>query len=90
MKLNRLGPNAHTLETSAGALLFSYETLVALRIGAAYYRLPGLLSTATRAHLSRFVQGGPAGCVMSEPAEFVRWGRLVLEAGERDLLKRGK
>ncbi len=65
MRLLRLSENAHTLETAAGALLFSYEGIAAVRFNkgpgvtsAAVFRAPGaVLSVATRAHLIRFAPG---------------------------------
>lgn len=80
MRLLRLGSNAHMLETPAGALLFSYEALVALRIGAAYYRLPGMISTATRAHMARFAPDG-ARVVAVDPRVFAIYARNVVTGG---------
>ena len=65
MRLIRLGDNAHMLETSAGAVLFSYETLTAVLLydatetargprSAAFRSPAAIMSTATRAHLQRF------------------------------------
>jgi hypothetical protein len=63
MKLRRLSENSHTLDTSSGSLLFSYEGLTAVRLhdpgrSSAVFRSPGaILSVATRAHLQRFAPG---------------------------------
>lgn len=58
MKLRRLSDNSHVIETAAGSLLFSYETLTAVRMHGAVFRSPGaVLSVATRAHLQRFAPG---------------------------------
>ena len=55
MKLRPIGPNARVVETAAGAVLFSYEDLVAVKVGPVLYVRPGLvLTNATRAHLQRF------------------------------------
>lgn len=89
MKLHRLGQNAHTLETSAGALLFSYEKAVALRLGVSVFRLPGeCWTTATRAHLTRFLGGSAQGSTAAVPKDFARYTRVILEAGLRDLEQR--
>ena len=87
MRLLKIGQNAHMLETPAGALLFSYEKLTALRLGTAYYRLPGTLTTATRAHLSRFSGSNMVVVDDKDCKSFARYARMVLEAGERELLK---
>lgn len=60
MKLRRIGPNAHVLETEKGELLFSYEELVALHVKAGNkYRMRAAAvfspTVATRAHLARFI-----------------------------------
>lgn len=86
MRLLKIGQNAHMLETPAGALLFSYEKLTALRLGTVYYRLPGVLSTATRAHLARFIGGNMVTVDDRNCKDFARFARMVLEAGERELL----
>ena len=77
MKLLRLAPNAHTLETHAGAVLFSYELPAAVRLDGSHWRPPGPFTNATRAHMARFT-GSPVLPVEAINAQ--TWAAMVQEA----------
>ena len=87
MRLIRLSENAHTLETAAGAILFSYEGLTAVRLhdprgpgdgrGAVFRSPAAVLSVATRAHLQRFAPGRLPPVLSGR--QFADLCRMVLE-----------
>ncbi len=81
MKLVRLSHNAHALETSTGALLFSYERLTAVRQGGAVF-LPvaAPLTVASRAHVVRFA--GVDRWSLTGACDFAERCREVMAAGE--------
>ncbi len=86
MRLLRLSEHAHTLETSAGSLLFSYEGLTAVRLhgaqGAAVFRSPrAILSMATRTHLHKFAPGSRLPPVLSARQFYELVSRVLSDPG---------
>lgn len=81
MRLLRLSDNAHMLETSSGALLFSYEVLVAARVRSVMLRSPSApMSVATRAHMMRFTHGERLPSPAQDVREFAMLCRRVLSS----------
>ncbi len=55
LRLLKLGANATSIETPTGSVLFSYETVAAVKEGGKFFTQAGELTTATAAHIDRFV-----------------------------------
>ena len=86
MRLLKLGPNAHTLETSCGAILFSYENTAAVKVldpcGEPYrvfVHCDRPMSPATRAHVERFSADTRAGWTKASAAQLGEVVREVME-----------
>lgn len=80
MQLFRIGENAAILETSRGAVLFSYGKLTAARRGyddTVFVNPAAVQSIATRAHIMKLSRGrAPANWRQAYPAdydEFIGW-----------------
>lgn len=60
MRLLKTGENTHTLETPIGAVLFSYQDPVAVKVGITFYALERhCLTAASRQHVDRFAGTTP-------------------------------
>lgn len=80
MKLIRMGPNAHRLETPRGALLFSYEALVCVKMGPSHYVLDRVLTRVTREHIKNFIPHENQMWTIGD-VKFAAVARNVLNAG---------